>query len=40
MREDGMTGKGIDAFTKDNVPVQLSAVLCYQVNPFDPDVIS
>jgi len=31
MRESGMTVKNIDAYTKDNVPVQLSAVLFYQV---------
>jgi regulator of protease activity HflC (stomatin/prohibitin superfamily) len=31
MREAGMTVERIDAFTKDNVPVQLSAVLFYQV---------
>ncbi|CAF1283765.1 unnamed protein product [Didymodactylos carnosus] len=31
MREDGVTVERIDAFTKDNVPVQLSAVLFYQV---------
>ncbi|CAF4961972.1 unnamed protein product [Rotaria sp. Silwood1] len=31
MREDGLTVEKIDAYTKDNVPVQLSAVLFYQV---------
>ncbi|CAF4604305.1 unnamed protein product, partial [Rotaria sp. Silwood1] len=31
MREAGMTVEKIDAFTKDNVPVELSAVLFYQV---------
>jgi regulator of protease activity HflC (stomatin/prohibitin superfamily) len=31
MREAGMTVEKIDAYTKDNVPVQLSAVLFYQV---------
>lgn len=31
MRESGMTVEKIDAYTKDNVPVQLSAVLFYQV---------
>jgi regulator of protease activity HflC (stomatin/prohibitin superfamily) len=31
MREVGLTVEKIDAYTKDNVPVQLSAVLFYQV---------
>ena len=31
MREAGMNVEKIDAYTKDNVPVQLSAVLFYQV---------
>ena len=31
IREDGMTVERIDAYTKDNVPVALSAVLFYQV---------
>jgi regulator of protease activity HflC (stomatin/prohibitin superfamily) len=35
MREAGMTVEKIDAYTKDNVPVQLSAVLFYQVKNAD-----
>jgi regulator of protease activity HflC (stomatin/prohibitin superfamily) len=31
MRESGLMVKNTDSYTKDNVPVQLSAALFYQV---------